>query len=254
MTVSLGALVSITRDNMNAVGSDQWSDATLIRWLGVAHWKEWGNLLNANNAYYMQQVSCTQDTAGQVAVSALTTGTGDSTKNFYRILTVAQPASAQAQIQFFYKEVRFKQYPNPQPNTSLPYVWYRFGSQLQILPVAAGQAMTVTVNYRPQRLDYLTAATTVAVDFPSGYEDLLPMTATAMALRKGGSEVQAAGLWDAMATEYRNEMLLDLSRQGTEPFIVGALDSPDDWGGVFILFMGLKLLPLILGSLAGVFV
>lgn len=231
MSVSVGALVSITRDNMNAVGSDQWSDATLLRWLGVAHWTEWANLLNANNAYSMQQVSCTQDANGQIAVSALTTGSGDSTKNFYRILTVAQPASAQAQIQFFYKEVRFKQYPNPQPNTSLPYVWYRFGANLQILPVAAGQVMTVTTNYRPQRLDYLTAATTVAVDFPSGYEDLLPMTATAMALRKGGSEADSASVWAQQADEYRHQMLLDLARQGVEPFIVGSLDSPDDWGG-----------------------
>ncbi len=146
MSISVGTLVSITRDVMNAVGSDQWSDATLTRWLGLASWQEWAKLLHANNPYSMQQVSVTQDANGQFTVASLKTGYGDTAKNFYRILTVAQPATPIAQIQFFYKEVKYKMFPNPQPNTALPYVWYRFGSSIQILPVAAGQGMTVTTN------------------------------------------------------------------------------------------------------------
>lgn len=222
-------LTSLTREIMQATGSSQWSDATLQTWLGLAHWQEYANLLNVINTYTLQAVSVTQNSSGQFAISSLTTGTGDTAKNFYRIQAVAQPATTGNVYQFFYQQTQFRMYPNPQPNTAMPYVWYRYGQYIQVLPVQDGVGLTVTVNYRPPRVDQL-SADSVTVDFPDGYESLLAWRAAGMALRKGGTEVQSAQAMDAMAKSIREEMLLDLGRTGTTPIIAGAMDDISDWG------------------------
>lgn len=222
-------LTALTREVMQATGSSQWSDATLQSWLGLAHWQEYGNILNVINSWQMQAVNVTQDADGRFAVSALSTGTGDTAKNFYRILALAQPATTGGVYQFFYQQSQFKMYPNPQPNTAMPYVWYRYGQYIQVLPVQNGVGLTVTVNYRPPRVDQL-SADSIAVDFPDGYETLLAWRAAGLALRKGGTEAEAAFVMDQTAKEIREEMLMDLGRTGTTPIIAGAFDDISDWG------------------------
>ena len=224
-------LLAATRDQMNAAGSTQWSDATLLSWLGLASWQEWANILNASNVYYSQSVTVTQDANGQFAISALTTGTADTQKNFYRILSVAQPQGGN-QPQLFYRQTRYQDYPNPQPNqgTYLSGLWYRLGTQIQVMPVASGQTMSVQVNYRPPRVDQLSTAS-VVVDFPDGYEMLLVHDAAMLALQKGGSEAQAAAVLRAQGDQIRSMMLMDLARQGTWPIVATSFDSPFDWGG-----------------------
>lgn len=223
-------MVDLTREIMNAVSSAQWSDATLTTWCGIAHWQEWADLLNINRNYYMQQVTVTQDSNGQFALSSLNTGTGDTAKFAYRIITVAQPAGTTSQVQYFYRQCEYDEYPNPQPNTALPYVWYQFGQNVQILPVASGQSMTITTNYRPTRMDQLSALS-VTVDFPSGYAELIPWRAAALALVKGGSETQAANDLTARADAMHDRMLQDLGRQGTWPIVARSFDLKGDWGG-----------------------
>jgi hypothetical protein len=213
---------------MQATSSPQWSDATLQTWLGLAHWQEYANLLNIINSYQMQQITVTQDSNGQFAISSLSTGSGDSAKNFYRILALAQPSTAGGEFQFFYQQTQFKMYPNPQPQTAMPYVWYQFGRYIQVLPVQSGVSLTCTVNWRPPRVDQL-SSDSVAVDFPDGYESLLAWRAAGLALRKGGEEPQAAMLMDNTAKAIREEMLLDLGRVGTTPIIAGAFDDISDW-------------------------
>lgn len=229
MSLTRAQLTTQTRNVMNAVGSGQWSDSELQTWLGLVHWQEYANLLNVINSYKMQAVTVTQDANGQFTIASLSTGSGDSAKNFYRILALAQPATSAGQIQFFYQQTQFKLYPNPQPNTAMPYVWYRFGDYIQVLPVQQGIQMTCTVNYRPPRVDQL-SADSIAVDFPDGYEPLLSWRAAALALRKGGSEVPAANEMDRQADWIRSEMLMDLGRMGTTPIIAGAFDDVADWG------------------------
>ncbi len=219
-----------TREIMNAAGSTQWSDPVLLTWVGVAHWREYANLLNINRFYKMNQVAVSQDANGQVAFSSLSTGSADAKKYFYRVITVSQPANAVAQQQFYYRQSSYDQYPNPQPNTSLPYVWYRFGDQMQVLPVSSGQGLTVTVNWRPQRADRLSGLS-IAIDFPDGYEELLPWRAAWLALTKGGSEVQAAGDINDVAEGLKTTMLEDLGRESTWPTIARAFDDASDWGG-----------------------
>lgn len=230
MSYTVQQLIDLTRENMNAVDSTQWSDTILKTWVGVAHWREWANLLNANRFYRMQQVTLAQDANGQMPFASLNAGSGDTTKYWYRVITVSQPGSPSSQVQFYYQQASYDQFPNPQPNTSLPYVWYRFGDQLQVLPVASGQGMTITTNWRPTRADRLLSLSSV-VDFPDGYEELIGWSAAWLALTKGGSEVQAAGDINAVAETLRTTMLEDLGRESTWPIIARAFDDASDWGG-----------------------
>lgn len=230
MAMTVQQMVDMTREIMNAAGSTQWSDSTLTSWCGLSHWQLWANLLNANRYLNMQQVTVTQDASGQFTVASLTTGATDSKKYFYRILSVAQPAGATSQVQYFYRQTRYEDFPNPQPNTSLPYVWYRFGANIQILPVAAGQSLTVTVNYRPPNPSQL-SGTSVTVDFPEGYEALVPWRACQLALLKGGSETQAALDIQRKADVMEHQMLQDLGREARWPIVAEAFDSASDWAG-----------------------
>jgi hypothetical protein len=112
----------------------------------------------------------------------------------------------------------------------MPYVWYRFGDQLQVIPVAAGQSLTVATNWRPTRADNLLNADSV-VDFPEGYEQLIPWRAAWLAATKGGSEVQAGADYQAVAEIMSRKMLEDLGRESTWPIISRSFDTAGDWGG-----------------------
>ena len=231
MSMTQAQMVTALYDEMNATGSNQWSNAVLLSWLDIAFWLEWANLLNANNVYYSQNVTVTQDSNGQFDISSLTNGTGNSVKNFYRVLTLCQPVGG-AQPQLFYRQTRYQDYPNPQPNqgTYLSGLWYRIGTKIQVMPVASGQQMAVQVNYRPPRPSQLLASSDL-VDFPDGYEMLLVFVAGMYALRKGGSEATAASIFKQTADDIRAMMLLDLGRQGTWPIVSTSFDQSQDWGG-----------------------
>ena len=229
MTMNSTNLTDLTREIMNAVGSGQWSDATLRTWCGQAQWKLQADLLGINNTYYFQSItSLTQDANGQIAISGLDTGSGDSKKYFFRVLSVAQPSTPAGQWSFYYRQSRYQDFPNPQPNTALPYVWYLIGQNIQVLPIQSGQAMTIAVNYRPPRCDQL-STTSIAVDFPAGYEELIAWWAASTALVKGGSETQAAADIRRTATEMRDNFLQELGRQGTWPIVAQAFDNPEDY-------------------------
>lgn len=225
-------LIDLTRDIMNAVGSGQWSDAIVTQWIGTAHWAEYADLLNANRFYKMQQVNVTEDVNGQFTFASLTTGSGDTAKHFYRIITVAQPGSPASQIMFYYRKATYDEFPNPQPNTSLPYVYYRFGDNVQVLPVATGQGLTITTNWRPTKASNLTAPS-VTVDFPDGYEEVIAWRAAVLALNKGGSESQAGQSLTAQYETLHDKFLLDLGREDTWPTYVRSSDMASDWGGGF---------------------
>jgi hypothetical protein len=132
----------------------------------------------------------------------------------------------------FYRQTRYKDYPNPQPNqgTYLSGLWYRIGQQIQVMPVANGQQMSVQVNYRPPRPSQLSGSG-VTVDFPDGYEMLLVHDAAVFALQKGGSEAEAASVLRATGENIRSMMLMDLARQGTWPIVSESFDRPEDWAG-----------------------
>ncbi len=236
MSQTRAQLTTLARELADAVDSPRWSNASIQSLLGLAQWTELGKLLNANKQYYFNgadgSLILTQDANGQFDWDSLTTGTGDSVKTVYRVITLGQPAgSAQGSSgPLFYKEVNYERFPNPQPSTSLPYVWYRIGSKVQVLPAVAGQQMQAAVNYRPCQVQNL-SADSVAVPFPDGYEQLLAYLAGAMMLDKGGAESGAANVLLANAESIRSDMMMDLGRMSYQPIIAQASDDPQSWGG-----------------------
>lgn len=237
MTMTRGELTDAAREFADAVDSPRWSDANIQRLLGLNQWTELGKLLNVNNQYYLNGgdglLTVTQDANGQFNWSDLTTGSGDSVKTVYRVLTLGQPSGgngAGTSGPLYYREVPYIRFPNPQPSTSLPYVWYRIGSKVQILPAVSGQQLTAVVNYRPCRIEDL-SSDDVDVPFPDGYELMLAYLAAANMLDKGGAESGAANVLLANAASIRDDMMLDLGRMSIQPKIAYATDDPNDWGG-----------------------
>lgn len=236
MTMTRGELTDFTRELADAVDSDRWSDANIQRLLGLHQWIELGKLLNANQQYYINggalDLIVTQDSNGQFNWSDFTTGSGDDVKTVYRVITLGLPSGGQDGTSgpLYYSWVPFIRYPNPQPSTSLPYVWTRIGSKVQVLPAVAGQQLTAVVNYRPCKVQDLASDDSV-VPFPDGYETMLGYLAGAAMLDKGGAEAGAANVLLANAESIRADMMLDLGRMSTQPIIAQAMDNPSDWGG-----------------------
>lgn len=231
-----GELTDFTRELADAVDSDRWSDANIQKLLGLHQWIELGKLLNANQQYYINGgdglLLVTQDANGQFDWDDFTTGTADDIKTVYRVITLGNPSGGASGTSgpLYYSWVPFIRYPNPQPSTSLPYVWTRIGSKVQILPAIAGQQLQAVVNYRPCKVQDLASDSSV-VPFPDGYELLPAYLAGASMLDKGGAESGAANVLLANAEGLRADMMLDLGRNSTQPVIAQAMDNPSDWGG-----------------------
>lgn len=234
MSMTRGVLMAAAREIADAVGSPKWTDATVRQWLGVAHWQEFKNILNANNEYTLATVTPSEDANGLFPLTALDTGSGDSTLTHYRIHSIAQNASGGALgvgPYFYYKQVEYKDYPVPQSNTMMPYVWYLFGANIQVLPVQPSTVLTVVVNQLPQRADLLVDDNSTVV-FPSGYEMILAYMTAARMLSKAGEETPAAAIMKAEADEIREPMLQDLRRPSINTTVFRALDMASEWGGV----------------------
>lgn len=225
MAMTVTQHIDMIRQVADAADTTRWPSAVVKTWLGLVHRQEWRNILNANNAYRVVQLTVTEDANGQFAKSDLQTGSGDTLQTCYRILSLSD------QQQFYYRQVRYQDYPAPQAATTLPYVWYEYGTQIQMLPAVAGNVVTATFNAVPQRADLL-SADSVVVDFPEDYETLLDYAAAAHLAMKGGLETPQALQYRAMADAIREEMLLDIRRLSKDPTRVRPLDSALDWGSV----------------------
>ena len=100
MAVSRAELVTLTREAMDAVGSDRWSDSLIKSVLNVVYDDEWSNLLNASQYYTYGMRTVTTDANGVVAFTSLNNGAGDSQQNFYRILSVSDGNVLYGQTRF----------------------------------------------------------------------------------------------------------------------------------------------------------
>lgn len=216
----------------DAVGSPRWSTANINIAMGGVQWRNIARLLNANNQFYINTCTVTQNVNGQFNWSDLTTGSGDSAKNAYRVQSLGSPSSTSGGTSspLFYREVKYVQYPNPQASTQLAYVWYRFGSVAQVLPASSGMALQAVVNYRPPRVDQL-SADSITVEYPDGYETGLACETAAMMLMKGAAESGVAADLMAVANGIFEDMILDLGRMSISPTVAQAMDNASDWGG-----------------------
>lgn len=226
MAVTRADLVQYTREAMDAVNSDRWSDSLIKSVLNVVYDDEWSNLLNASQYYTYGMRQVTTDSNGVIAFASLNTGGGDSQQNFYRILSVSDG-------NVLYTQTRFQDVPLATTTNYLPTyprLYYIVGEQVQILPVSSSLSLYVAVNYKPTSLqDLLTDASTI--NFPMGGEWIIANEAGARLLNKGGAESGAAQVLKREAAELRAGMLDDIRRRTINPTMLAYPDQKYEWGG-----------------------
>lgn len=226
--VTRDQLVTLTREQADAVSATKWSSTEVLYQLDSAFDGEWSNILSANPYYRVANRSVTTDANGQFAESALSSGTGDSAQNFYRLLTLTDG-------NYLYDQTRFQDvplattsgYPTPYMYDRL-YYW--FGTVIQILPVAASVALTATVNYKPPVPSELSGGS-VTIDFPHNAHMLLAWEAAARMLSRAGNEAEGAATLARLAQQERETMLLDLQRRSINPMRMMPMDNAADWAG-----------------------
>lgn len=213
--------------NINATTSTpRWDKTTILTIGGNVMGEEWSGILNQNQTYRAQVVSVTTDSSGRIVIADLTTGSGDTQKVFYRVLSGPTDGNV------LYKETDFRSVPlATQQNYQAPwdYLYYQFGLYFQVLPVQAALAMTVAVSYTPPTMDNLATDSSV-IDFPVGSEYILVWRTAAKLILKGGGESAAAAALDSLANDARTNMYGSIARLTTRPSYLMFSDSPMHWG------------------------
>lgn len=227
MAKTRAQMVQLTRQFMDAEGSDRWTDALITTVLGSVFDEEWSNILNAAPYYTFATRTVVQDANGQFALGDLDSGTGDSEQNHYRILNVSDGNTNYAETR--YQDVPLATSTNYYP----PYgsAYYLAGSHVQCLPIGAGTAMTVGVNWKPTNLVDLSADSAL-ITFPEHAELILAYAAGAVLLNKGGAESNASQVLARMADMERQSLLDDLRRRTINPTRMAYPDSRGDWGAL----------------------
>ena len=225
-TVTLGQLVTDTREYMDAVGSTRWSDATIKLVLNNVFDGEWSSILNAAPYYRFAIRQTTTDVNGQFAFTTLNSGSGDTEQNFYRIMSVSDGNALYGQTRF--QDVPLATTTNYLP--TYPRLYYIAGQSVQILPVAASVALYVGVNYKPTAISDLAGDSSI-IDYPDNSHLVLVWQAAALLLLKGGTEAAAAANLKAMADDNRKSLLDDIRRMTINPTLMAYPDQKYAWGG-----------------------
>lgn len=224
MSMVRSTLVTLVDELADANNSPRWGTTLKRQMLGEVHWREWRDLLNINRMLRVGSRTATTDADGRIAKSALTTGSGDATETYYRILTVRQG-------NMFYQPAKYEDYPVSPTEVSLPQVWYEYGDQVQLIPAAQGNTVTVVVNHLPQRADLLASDASTVV-FPDGYDMILAYETAASMFMKGAAETQLSMELAGKAAQLRDRMHQDVARLSIQPLRMGYMDDRWDWGAV----------------------
>lgn len=217
-----------TRDWMDATDSARWSNDFLYSILGMVFRDEWQGMLDTNPYYRFAKRSVTTDSTGLFPLSDLDSGGGDTAENVYKIITLTDGANT------VYRETDWRQVPLALSGTedylSYDRQYYLIGDDVQILPQTGGQSLQVGVNWTPTPIDELASDLSVA-DFPTGHENLIALSAAAMALAKGGAETQSSGDLLALAKMRREALYADVARRTGNPTFMQFPDHSSVWGG-----------------------
>jgi hypothetical protein len=161
-----------------------------------------------------------------VALSSLSSGSGDAEQNWYRIVSVSDG-------NVLYRETRFQDAPLATTSNYMPTYarqYYLVGDVLQILPVASGLSLYVAVNYKPTAILDL-ASDSSTVDFPENNHLILVSEAASQLLLKGGAEAGSASNFKKLAADDREVMLDDIRRRTINPTRMAYPDQAYDWAG-----------------------
>ena len=225
MAKTRAQMIDLTRQFMDAEDADRWSDSLIVTVLGNVFDSEWSNILNSAPYYTFGLRSVAQDANGQVTLTSLNSGSGDSQQNCYRIMNVSDGNTN-------YSETRYQDVPLATATNYFPpygYAYYLVGDYIQFLPQGAGVTMTIGVNYKPTNIADL-ASDASTITFPESSELILAYAAAAKLLNKGGAESGAAQVLSSMANEERISLLDDLRRRTINPTRMAYPDSRGDWG------------------------
>jgi len=223
--ITTSTLISETREYMDAVGSDRWSDSLIKTVLNSVFEAEWSNILNAAPYYKFATRTVTTDANGQFALSDLDLDSGDSSQYWYRIMSVSDG-------NYLYQQTRFQDVPLATTTNYLPShprLYYIAGDNVQILPVASDVTMTIGINYKPQSISDLLSDSSSVVDFPRNSHLILVWEAAAQLLLKGGAETSAAVDLKALARQERESLLDDIRRRTINPTMMAYPDNKSDW-------------------------
>jgi len=216
-----------TREWMDAVGSDRWSDAFLYALLDKAYRDETQGILNASPYFKFAQRTVTTDSNGQFSFSGLSSGSGDNQQNVYRIITVTDGQNT------LYRETEFRNVPLAVSGTTdylgFDRQYYLIGDNVQILPQTSGLSLQVSINYIGTPIDELSPLGTA--DFPPGHENLLALSAAANALAIGGSEFKQTQELSSLAQQFRTALYEDVARRTSNPMTLTFPDRAAVWGG-----------------------
>ena len=229
--VTRAQLVSDTREFMDAIGpsgqaSGRWSDSLIKTVLNQVFDSEWDLLLDAVPDYTFALRTVATDSNGQVALSALDSGSGDSQQNFRRILSVSDG-------NVLYSQTRFQDVPLATTTNYLPTyprMYYISGDYVQALPVAPSVTLKIGVNWKPTALLDLASDSSV-VNYPVNNHLVLVYAGASQLLRKGGAESSEAMVLQRMADDERATVLDTLRRRTINPTRLGYPDLKYEWGG-----------------------
>ena len=222
--MQLSELMILTRQFMDADGSTRWSDSFVRTVLANVYDQEWSDILNAAPYYTFNTVRLAPDANGIIDITDLTTGTGDSAKNFYRILGMNDG-------NYQYRETRFQDVPLATTTNYLPTyprLFYRAGDTVQVLPVGTSPTLNITVNWKPTGITAL-ASDESDITYPAYNEPVIAQMAAAELLVKGGAEPEAAAILINAAKDTRASMLDDLRRMTISPTFMAYPDLPWEW-------------------------
>ena len=225
-TVTRAQLISQTRQFMDAENSSRWDNTIVLSVLNSVYDDEWTNLLNAAPYYTFATRTITTDSAGQVPFSSLSSGSGDSQQNFYRILSLTDG-------NIVYEQTRFQDVPVATTSNYLPTyprMYYLVGTTIQILPVAANVTLYASVNWTPTALSDL-SSDAVTINWPENSWLLLCYFAAAKLLLKGGAESAAAAQLRKLGEEDRAALLDNIRRRTINPTRLAYSDQKYDWAG-----------------------
>jgi hypothetical protein len=223
--ITTSILISETREYMDAVGSDRWSDSLIKTVLNSVFEAEWSNILNAAPYYRFATRTVTTDADGQFALSDLDLAGGDSSQYWYRIMSVSDG-------NYLYQQTRFQDVPLATTTNYLPShprLYYIAGDNVQILPVASDVTMTIGINHKPQSISDLLNDSSSEVVFPRNSHLILVWEAAAQLLLKGGAETSAAVDLKALARQERESLLDDIRRRTINPTMMAYPDNKSDW-------------------------
>jgi hypothetical protein len=219
-------LIDGTREYMDAETSSRWTDNTIKAILNSVFDAEWSNILNAAPYYTFAQRLLTTDANGQITFYDMNGGSGDTQQNMYRILSVNDGS-------VLYTETSFQNVPLATTTNYLPTyprLYYVAGQAIQLLPVAQGTPVYVTMNYKPTPLSEL-ASVASTIEFPDNAEYIIIWAAASQLLLKGGAESRAAADLKRLADDERVALLDDIRRRTINPTRMAYPDSKYEWGG-----------------------